>query len=64
MSVDRATRWVYLEIRKDKSARSARAFLNKLIQAAPFKIQKILTDRQGLPDRFSPLEANPRALTL
>ena len=54
VAIDRATRWVYLEIRKDKSARSARAFLNKLIQAAPFKIQKILTDNdKAFTDRFS-----------
>ena len=54
VAIDRATRWVYLEIRKDKSARSAHAFLNKLIQAAPFKIQKILTDNdKAFTDRFS-----------
>jgi len=54
VAIDRATRWVYLEIRKDKSARSARAFLNKLLQAAPFKVQKVLTDNdKAFTDRFS-----------
>ena len=53
VAIDRATRWVYLEIRKDKSARSARAFLNKLLQAAPFKVQKVLTDNdKAFTDRF------------
>ena len=54
VAIDRATRWVYLEVRKNKSARSAQAFLNKLIQAAPFKVQKVLTDNdKAFTDRFS-----------
>ena len=54
VAIDRATRWVYLEIRKDKSARSAQGFLKKLIQAAPFKVQKVLTDNdKAFTDRFS-----------
>ena len=33
VAIDRATRWVYLEIRKDKSAKSAQAFLKALRKA-------------------------------
>ena len=54
VAIDRATRWVYLEIRKDKSAKSAQAFLKTLLKKAPFKIRKILTDNgKEFTDRFS-----------
>jgi transposase InsO family protein/transposase-like protein len=54
VAIDRATRWVYLEIRRDKTAKSAKAFLNKVIKAAPFKISKVLTDNgKEFTDRFS-----------
>lgn len=54
VAIDRATRWVYLEIRRDKTAKSAKAFLNKVIKAAPFKITKVLTDNgKEFTDRFS-----------
>ena len=39
-AIDRATRWVYVEIRKDKTAASASGFLNRLIETAPFLINK------------------------
>ncbi len=52
-AIDRATRWVYIEILKDKSADSAQAFLRRLISKAPFKIVKILTDNgKEFTDRF------------
>lgn len=44
VAIDRATRWVYLEVKEDKSARSARAFLQNLVRACPIRIQKLLTD--------------------
>jgi transposase-like protein len=51
--IDRATRWVYVEIHKDKSARSAKRFLSHLIEKAPFKIDKVLTDNgKEFTDRF------------
>jgi len=54
VAIDRATRWVYLEIRQDKSARSATSFLKRLIEKAPFKIKVILTDNgKEFTDRFS-----------
>ncbi len=44
VAIDRATRWVYVALKPDKRARSARAFLNALAAAAPCRIQKLLTD--------------------
>lgn len=52
-AIDRATRWVYVEIHEDKSARSSEGFLQRLINKAPFKITKILTDNgKEFTDRF------------
>ena len=44
VAIDRATRWVYLEILPAKSARSASGFLKRLIDKAPFVVTKVLTD--------------------
>jgi len=44
VAIDRATGWVYVALTSDKTALSARAFLNALAKAAPFRIQKLLTD--------------------
>lgn len=53
VAIDRATRWVYLEIVPDKSAKSAAGFLERLVEKAPFKIEKILTDNgKEFTDRF------------
>lgn len=53
VGIDRATRWVYLEIRKDKSALNASQFLETLIDKAPFKVTKVLTDNgKEFTDRF------------
>ncbi|XOF34092.1 MAG: IS481 family transposase [Candidatus Electrothrix sp. YB6] len=55
VGIDRATRWVYMEIRASKTAESARSFLNNLIGKAPFMISKILTDNgKEFTDRFCP----------
>lgn len=52
-AIDRATRWVYIEIRPNKSAKSAEGFLKNLINAAPFAINKVLTDNgKEFTDRF------------
>jgi transposase InsO family protein len=52
-AIDRATRWVYVEILKDKSVKSAKAFLQHLIQVARVKIQKVFTDNgEEFTDRF------------
>ena len=53
VAIDRATRWVYAERLPDKSAASARGFLERLLKAAPFKILKLLTDNgKEFTDRF------------
>lgn len=44
VAIDRATRWVYIAIKANKSAASARAFLHALHKACPVKISKLLTD--------------------
>lgn len=44
VAIDRATRWVYVAIKSNKSAASARAFLHALHKACPIKITKLLTD--------------------
>jgi transposase-like protein len=43
-AIDRATRWVYLEVHASKEARVAAGFLKRLIDKAPFEIKKVLTD--------------------
>ncbi|BCU05875.1 hypothetical protein Atep_05520 [Allochromatium tepidum] len=52
-AIDRATRWVYLEVHAGKAARVAAGFLKHLIDKAPFAIKKVLTDTgQEFTDRF------------
>ena len=53
VGIDRASRWVYLEIMPDKSANCAARFLKRLTKAAPFRISKVLTDNgKEFTDRF------------
>ena len=42
-AIDRATRWVYVELLQDKSAVSAGGFLTRLIDKAPFTITNAST---------------------
>jgi len=52
-AIDRATRWVYVEILPTKSAANAAGFLKRLLKAAPFKIVTLLTDNgKEFSDRF------------
>jgi transposase InsO family protein len=44
VAIDRATRWVFIAVKKDKTAASARSFLKALHKACPLKIVKLLTD--------------------
>jgi transposase InsO family protein len=44
VAIDRATRWVYVELKANKSAASARSFLKALHKACPLKITRLLTD--------------------
>jgi len=53
VAIDRASRWVYLEIRADKSAQAAAAFLRNLTRHAPFVVRIVLTDNgKEFTDRF------------
>lgn len=53
VGIDRATRWVYLEVLPDKGAKRAAGFLRRLIDKAPFRVQKVLTDNgKEFTDRF------------
>ena len=54
VAIDRATRWVYLEIRPSQSAKDARAFMKQVKEKAPFKVQTVLTDNgKSFTDRFT-----------
>jgi transposase InsO family protein len=44
VAIDRATRWVFVQIKSHKTAAAARSFLNALHKACPINIQKVLTD--------------------
>ncbi len=44
VAIDRATLWVYLEVRSSKSAKDAEAFFHRVIDKMPFKVQKVLTN--------------------
>lgn len=61
VAIDRATRWVFVALKKDKSATSARAFLNALHKACPIRIHKRLSDNgKEFTDRlFASRERQP-----
>jgi transposase-like protein len=53
VAIDRATRWVYMEILPDKSAASAQGFLERLVAVFPAKIHTLLTDNgKEFTDRY------------
>jgi transposase InsO family protein len=55
VAIDRATRWVYLEVFPDKTAKSAQCFLDHVVAKAPFYINKLLTDNgKEFTDRYIP----------
>ena len=61
VAIDRATRWVFVQIRPNKTAAHARAFLKALHKACNIKIQRILTDNgKEFTDRlFASRERQP-----
>jgi len=61
VAIDRATRWVFVAIKPDKTAASARSFLKALHKACPIKITKLLTDNgKEFTDRlFASREREP-----
>jgi transposase InsO family protein len=44
VAIDRATRWVFVAIKRNKTAASARSFLKALHRACPIRISRVLTD--------------------
>ena len=44
VAIDRATRWVFVQIKSSKTAASAKAFLAALHKACPIHITRVLTD--------------------
>jgi len=54
VAIDRATRWVYLELRPEKTVRAAQGFLKRVLARVPFKVHRILTDNdKAFTDRLS-----------
>ena len=67
MAIDRATRYVYLELHDNKTMATADAFLNAALAQYPFKIEKLLTDNgtefsyNALPDEKKPKDGKLHA---
>lgn len=54
VAIDRATRWVYMEVANDKGAQTTADFVRRLYTQCPIKIQTILTDNgKEFTDRFT-----------
>src|SRR4051794_9275986 len=45
VAIDRASRFVHLAVKDDETERSAAAFLTEAVQAFPFQVTHVLTDR-------------------
>ena len=55
VAIDRASRWVYMEVRNNQTAEDAEIFLKHLLAKAPFKVKTMLTDNgKAFTDRFTP----------
>jgi transposase InsO family protein len=53
VAIDRATRWVFVQVKPNKTARGAAAFLKALHTACPIPIRRVLTDNgKEFTDRF------------
>ena len=54
VAIDRATRWVYLEVADNKEAKTTAAFIKRLHKKCPLTIPTILTDNgKEFTDRFT-----------
>jgi len=54
VAIDRATRRVFVQVKRSKTAKAARAFLRAVVAACPVRIQKVLTDNgKEFTDRFT-----------
>jgi transposase InsO family protein len=53
VAIDRPSRWVYVAVKPDKTARTAKSFLAALVKRAPFKIRKLFIDNGSeFTDRY------------
>ncbi|WP_420805326.1 DDE-type integrase/transposase/recombinase [Holospora obtusa] len=59
MAIDRATKYVYVEMHSKMSVNESSAFLKNMISHCPFKITKILTDN-GAQFTYKPLTQHLR----
>ena len=60
VGIDRATRWVFVRIYADMETTSAVDFVNRLHEAAPMRIDKLLTDNGAcFTDRFQRKSRTP-----
>jgi transposase InsO family protein len=60
VAIDRATRWVFVRIYPDMETNSAVDFVNRLYDAAPMRIVKLLTDNGAcFTDRFQQKSRSP-----
>ena len=60
MTIDRATRWVFMRVYADQSDASSVDFLERLHEATPMKITKLLTDNGSqFTDRFTSKKREP-----
>ena len=61
VAIDRATRWVFVQLKANKTAASAQAFLKALHKTCPIRITKLLTDNgKEFTDRlFASREREP-----
>ena len=61
VAIDRATRWVFVQLKANKTAASAQSFLKALHKACPIRITKLLTDNgKEFTDRlFASREREP-----
>ncbi len=54
VAIDRATRWVYIEVRRSQSAKDSRAFMKRVEKKSPFTLQTVLTDNgKSFTDLFT-----------
>ena len=62
VAIDRATRWVFVQLKSNKTAASSHAFLKALHKACPLRITKLLTDNgKEFTDRlFASRERQPK----
>ena len=60
VAIDRATRWVFMRIYADQGEDSSVNFLERLHEAAPMKITRVLTDNGSqFTDRFTSKQREP-----